>query len=79
MLSIALRVDSAPMIFESVFVAACREAYQAGKEVKGQISLDSLNQLKEDFAFKNATLSQTTSQQNVKVRILRAREILELV
>ena len=66
-----------PMIFESVFVAACREAYQAGEEVKGQISLESLHRLKEDLAFRSATLSQTTSQQNVNVRIMRARELLE--
>ena len=67
-----------PMIFESVFVAACQEAYQAGQAVKGKIELDSLNYLKENWEFRSATQSQTTSQSNVKKRIERAQEILVL-
>ena len=67
-----------PMIFESVFVAACQEAYQAGQAVKGKIELDSLNSLKENREFRSATQSQTTSQSNVKKRIERAQEILVL-
>ena len=67
-----------PMIFESVFVAACTEAYRSGQGVNGNIGVDSLNQLKEDLEFRRATQSQTTSQSNVKRRIERALEILML-
>ena len=63
-----------PMIFESVFVAACQKAYHAGQVVKGKIELDSLNYLKENSEFRSATQSQTTSQSNVKKRIERAQE-----
>ena len=67
-----------PMIFESVFVAACYEAYHSAQDIKGKIGLASLNRLKEDAAFRSATQSQTTSQANVKNRIGQARIILKL-
>ena len=67
-----------PMIFESVFVAACLEPYNTGKVVKGKINLESLKRLKDDNHFRSATQSQTTSQRNVKERLERAREILVL-
>ncbi len=67
-----------PMIFESVFVAACREPYDRRQEVKGTISRASLNELKKDPAFQEATQHQTTSRQNVMTRLERAREILAL-
>ena len=41
-----------PMIFESVFVAACREPHESGCVVEGSIDLDSLNELKEDEEFR---------------------------
>ena len=68
-----------PMIFESVFVAACREPHDAGGLVEGRIDLDSLKELKGDDEFRSATLSQTTSQRNVRRRLGLAREILRLV
>ena len=67
-----------PMIFESVFVAACYEAYRSAQDIKGKIGLASLNRLKDDAAFRSATQSQTTSQANVKNRIEQAKNILEL-
>ena len=67
-----------PMIFESVFVAACRKRYDTGHIVNGNIDPNSLEGLKDDQAFRNATLSQTTSLRNVKTRLARAREILVL-
>ena len=67
-----------PMIFESVFVAVCGGPYQVEQNVEGRIQLDSLNRLKEDTAFRSATQSETASQLNVRTRIDRAREILEL-
>ncbi len=67
-----------PMIFESVFVAACREPYSVGTVVEGSVNLESLNSLKEDDVFRGATQSQTTSMANVKRRLERARDILVL-
>jgi hypothetical protein len=65
-----------PMIFESVFVAACHEPYMNGKQVEGKISLDSLNTLKSDPDFRNATQSRTTAAVNVNKRLSRARNII---
>ena len=67
-----------PMIFDSVFVAACKRPYSMGETIEGKINLASLNRLKEDESFRSATQSQTTSQSNVKLRLERAREILTL-
>ena len=67
-----------PMIFESVFVAICSGPYEEGQNVEGRIQLDSLIRLKEDAAFRSATQSETASQFNVRTRIDRARQILEL-
>ena len=67
-----------PMIFESVFVAACSAPYAGGKRVTGKITLDSLNRLKADENFRAATQSQTTATANVKMRLSRAKAILTL-
>ena len=67
-----------PMIFESVFVAACHKPYKTGQNVMGKIRIEALEQLKADPVFRNATLSQTTSQLNVRARLGRAKEMLEL-
>ena len=67
-----------PMIFESVFVAACSNPYSEGRTVNGKIELASLEQLRDDPEFRSATQSQTTSQRYVTKRLTRAREMLEL-
>ena len=67
-----------PMIFESVFVAACEGAFHRNKTVKGKINHESLQNLKDDQDFRAATQSQTTSLSNVKRRLERARELLVL-
>ena len=67
-----------PMIFESLFVAACKRPYHQSKAVRGKINLGSLQNLKEDQLFRAATQSQTTSLSNVKKRLKRARELLML-
>ena len=67
-----------PMIFESVFVAACREPYLAGEPVNGTIDFNSLELLKDDSEFRSATQSQTTSQRNVKRRLKLARTMVVL-
>ena len=68
-----------PMIFESVFVAACREPYLVGDKIDGEIDFNSLEMLKENAEFRSATQSQTTSQRNVIRRLDLAREIIVLV
>ena len=67
-----------PMIFESVFVAACQSPFAEGKVLEGKIDLASLKALKEDGAFTNAARSKTTDTVNVKTRLERASEILVL-
>ena len=67
-----------PMIFESVFVAACQSPFAEGKALEGKIDLASLKALKEDGAFTNAARSKTTDTVNVKTRLERASEILVL-
>ena len=67
-----------PMIFESVFVAACHEPYTKGQQVEGEINLDSLNALKSDPDFHSATQSQTTATVNVNKRLDRAKDLIVL-
>ena len=67
-----------PMIFESVFVAACRKAYSVNQEIVGKIDAGSLNKLKSDPAFRAATQSRTSDPSNVWARLSRARKILTL-
>ncbi len=67
-----------PMIFESVFVAACEDAYRKQSEVHGSIDLASLKALKDDAEFRNATLSKTSDAANVKTRLTRARKLIKL-
>lgn len=64
-----------PMIFESVFVAACTPYSKRGK-VRGRINAESLNDLKEDPDFREATQSRTSDTVNVRTRLLRADNIL---
>jgi hypothetical protein len=67
-----------PMIFESVFVAACLGPYTEGTKVQGKISLASLESLKADSEFRSVTQSRTTDPTSVKVRLSRAQKILTL-
>ena len=67
-----------PMIFESVFVAVCDGAYKQQIEIHGSIDLESLYALKDDPEFRNATQSKTSDSSNVRTRLSRARQILEL-
>lgn len=68
-----------PMIFEAVFVAVCSEPFHQQQRVTGKITPESLERLKEDSVFRDATQSQTTGQSNVRKRMARARTLLELV
>ena len=67
-----------PMVFESVFVASCSDAYSNGTLVRGKINPDSVRRLREDSAFFAATQSRTTATNQVHTRLSRAHEILSL-
>ena len=67
-----------PMIFESVFFAACRESHLGDGNISGQINDSSLKTLKDDPEFRAATQSRTSDPSNVKTRLSRACEILSL-
>ncbi len=65
-----------PMVFESVFVAACSDAYSSGSLVQGKINSDSVVKLRADQKFVAATRSRTTATDQVRIRLARAREIV---
>ena len=65
-----------PMIFESVFVATCKDAYLGNKEITGRIDESSLKALKDDPEFRAATQSRTSDPSNVRTRLSRACTIL---
>lgn len=67
-----------PMLYESVFVAACERPYEEGRLIDGHISERSLSALKEDGEFNSATQSRTSHSANVAIRLDRARALLEL-
>lgn len=63
-------------LYEAVFVAVCKQAYQANNLEIPQVDVRRLKALKDDKEFKGAIESQTTDTKNVKIRIKRASEIL---
>ena len=65
-----------PMIFESVFVAACAEPYKNKGTIKGRIDAESLRNLIGDPDFRGATQSKTADTASVRTRLSRARAIL---
>ena len=65
-----------PTIFESVFVAACDEAYKSNNTVAKTINPKLLEKLKKDDKFNDAAHFRTTNVKNVKIRLERARKIL---
>lgn len=65
-----------PPIFESVFVAACRDAYNEENVTVKTIDSGLLDKLKEDEYFKTAAHTKTTDTRNVKIRLERAYKIL---
>ncbi len=67
-----------PMVFESVFVAACEGANKRRDEAIGTIVADSVEELKADSEFNAATQGGTTSRENVKLRLDKARAIVKL-
>lgn len=63
-------------IFEAVFVAQCRESFEARKLVEGKLDYEKLEELKSDQEFVEAIQSQTTSKENVNRRLRKAVSIL---
>jgi hypothetical protein len=65
-------------IFESVFAAVCRDAYEARAPVQGEVTPESIAELRADPAFREAAERRTTNRRNVEVRLGRARELVKL-
>lgn len=64
-------------VFESIFVATCRNAFREKNIELFDIDLGKVLLLKEDELFIDATQSDTASEKNVKFRISRAIEMLK--
>lgn len=63
-------------VYESIFVACCKDAFlQKNLDVK-EIDLEKVQNLKENTEFIEATQSDTASEKNVKLRLNKALEIL---
>ena len=65
-----------PMIFESVFVAACTTPYEGHGTINGRINAQSLMNLKGDPDFRGATQSKTSDTASVRTRLSRASAVL---
>ncbi len=65
-----------PIVFESVFVAACSGAYSSKTVVDGKINPNSVQKLRADTTFIGATQNRTTATDQVRKRLSRACEIL---
>ncbi len=63
-------------IYESIFVAACEQAFSDKNHLVKDISFEKVTLLKEDQVFFEATKSNTASKVNVQNRLLRAKTIL---
>jgi len=63
-------------VFEAVFVAHCKKAFEVRQLVEGKLTAERLEELKIDSEFVEAIQSQTTSKENVKKRLQRAESIL---
>lgn len=63
-------------VYESVFVAACSNAFRNKTLNVSDIDADKAVTLKENQEFINATQSETASTKNVTLRIRKAKEIL---
>ena len=65
-----------PMVFEAVFVAVCAGPYKAGNNIRGKINAASLNVLKNDIEFVDASQRKTADTDNVRTRLEQAKHIL---
>lgn len=65
-------------LFESVFVATAYSYYEKKALIDSKIDLESFNQLKEDKEFLSYLQSGSSSSENIKGRINRAKKIIRL-
>lgn len=65
-------------LFEAVFVAVCEDSFLKKELVTGKILQDSIEILKNDSKFFDASRESVTSVKNVKARISRAKDLIEL-
>jgi hypothetical protein len=63
-------------MYEAIFAAVCEEAFTNNSLDIKPLSAESLEQLKTDPDFVKASQSQTTSKENVELRLRKAKEIL---
>ena len=63
-------------VYESIFVATCKEAFKNKNFDIHPINIEQLNQLKNDEGFIEATQSNTASAKNVQSRINKAVEVI---
>lgn len=66
-------------LFESVFVAACHKAFKENKVLCKKIDVNTFELLKNDTTFISFLLSGSSSSDNIKGRINRAKEIIRFV
>ena len=66
-------------LFESVFVAACANAYESKVTVSRKIDPASFDMLKEDKEFVSYLLSGSSSTDNIKGRINRAKQLIRFI
>lgn len=64
-------------LFEAVFTAVCRSAYDDGNVVRDRIDAEDIDKLRSDAKFNAASRSGTTQRENVKIRLGIASDILE--
>ena len=65
-------------LFEAAFVATCINAFGNKKLVVGVIDADSFNALKNDEVFVSYLMSGSSSSENIKGRLNRAKDILRV-
>lgn len=63
-------------LYEAVFTATCRNAYEKGRMVETRISPDQVDKLRADKTFNAASQQATTQTENVQTRLTIASEIL---
>ena len=66
-------------LFESVFVAACYKPFEKNELLSGKIEVESFNILKNDKMFISYLLSGSSSSENIKGRINRAKDLIRIV
>lgn len=66
-------------LFESVFVAVCKDPFSESKLVEFKIETTSFEELKNDNIFVSYLMSGSSSSDNIKGRINRAKEIIKVI